>query len=376
MINFVFNKITTNYPTWYTAGNTKMEYMAMGLQELGCKTLAINSSGSTTEKDRDSWGVSASGIEYITFCSHKRFKTIRNFFKLYKTLKVRKVKGSNVLIMSTERSYIMLMDILLAKLLGYKTMFLFHEWRSALELHSVFHKIDAWIKDYIVVRLFDKYLPISHYLLDKCGEVAKKKLIVPVLADYSTEPKKYRIKARFCYCCSVWYIMRHTMLIDAMDKLVEKKSNVELLLVLSGKDEDIENFKDSYKKRKCANCITIRTKVPAEELKEIYGSSLGLIIPMNPDSVADIARFSQKIAEYVATGRPIITNKVGEIPYYFKDRVSAYFTEYDSQGFYRVMLEMLENKETTDKIGIQGFMVGKEYFDYKVNAKNLIVFIS
>ena len=39
-------------------------------------------------------------------------------------------------------------------------------------------------------------------------------------------------------------------------------------------------------------------------------------------------------------------------------------------------IEMLENKETTDKIGIQGFMVGKEYFDYKVNAKNLIAFIS
>lgn len=378
MTNVIFNKISINYPTQFTAGNTKMEYMAMGLNELYCKTIAINSLSSTTEKSEDCSGTSASGVEYITFNSHKRFKTLRNIYRTYKIFKARKIKGNNVIIISTARAHIMLTDIMLAKLTGYKTIFLFHEWRSALEVPTMFHKIDAWIKDRVIIRFFDAYLPISHYLLDKCNEVAKKKkkLILPILADYSTEPEKYPIKERFSYCCSVWYIMRHPMLLDAMDKLVEKHNSAELLLILSGNPKSIDNFKESCKTRKCAKNITIRTKVPFEELKEIYGSSLGLIIPMDPESIADIARFSQKIAEYVATGRPIITNKVGELPYYFKDRISAYFTEYDSEGFFRVMIEMLEDRETANTIGKQGFIVGKQHFDYKVNAKELTEFIN
>ena len=126
--------------------------------------------------------------------------------------------------------------------------------------------------------------------------------------------------------------------------------------------------------RKCAENIIVKTKVPFEELNEIYGSSLGLIIPLEPDSIADIARFSQKIAEYVATGRPIITNEVGEIPYYFKDRESAYFANYSAQGFYYVMSNMLEDKKKADVVGMNGFNVGRENFDYKTNAMKLIEF--
>lgn len=376
MDNFFFLNITTNYPKQFTAGNTKMEYMAKGLQSLGTRVLAINSLFSNTNGNRDEIGVSDVGINYITFSSHSRFKTISDVCKTYKLLKERKAKGTNVLIMATSRTYKMLLDILVAKLVGYKTMFLFHEWRSALKMHSALHKIDAWLKDHFVIRFFDAYLPISHYLLDKCDKVTKrkKKLILPILADYSVAPQKYEVKDRFSYCCGVWYVMRHPMLLDAMDMIVEKHPNAELLLVLSGNEKDIEQFKETIKARRCAKNIIVRTKVPFEELNEIYGSSLGLIIPLEPDSIADIARFSQKIAEYVATGRPIITNEVGEIPYYFKDRESAYFAEYSVGGFYNVMNDMIENKEKADEVGYMGFQVGLENFDYKRNAMKLVEF--
>lgn len=376
MDNFVFLNITTNYPKQFTAGNTKMEYMAKGLQSLGTRVLAINSLFSNTNGNRDEIGVSDVGIDYITFSSHCRFKTISDVYKTYKLLKERKGKGTNVLIMATSRTYKMLLDILVAKFVGYKTMFLFHEWRGALKMHSVFHKIDAWLKDHLVIRFFDAYLPISHYLLDKCNEISKRKkmIILPVLADYSVAPQKYEVRERFTYCCSVWYVMRHPMLLDAMDRVVEKHSHAELFLVLSGNSRDIENFSEVIKKRRCAKNITIRTKVPFEELSKIYGSSLGLIIPLEPNSIADIARFSQKIAEYIATGRPIITNSVGEIPYYFKNRESAYFADYSVEGFYSIMNEMLENKEKTDEIGHMGFQTGLENFDYKINALKLLEF--
>lgn len=374
--NFIFNNVTSNYPQQFTAGNTKMEYMALGFKELGASVTVINSISSCTKDDNDETGISEKGIEYTTFNSHKTFKGIYNIKQTYKLLKAKKAEGNNIVIMATSRTHKMLVDIFIAKLAGYKTLFLFHEWRSALKMHSVLHKIDAWLKDYFVIRFFDAYLPISHYLLDKCDKVTKrkKKLILPILADYSVGPQKYEVKDRFSYCCGVWYVMRHPMLFDSMDMIVEKYPHAELLLVLSGNEKDIEQFKEAIKARRCAKNIIVRTKVPFEELNEIYGSSLGLIIPLEPDSIADIARFSQKIAEYVATGRPIITNEVGEIPYYFKDRESAYFAEYSVGGFYNVMNDMIENKEKADEVGYMGFQVGLENFDYKRNAMKLVEF--
>lgn len=369
--NFVFNNVTSNYPHQFTAGNTKMEYMALGFKELGASVTAINSISSCTKDNCDEIGISEKGIEYTTFSSHKTFKGIYNIKQTYKLLKAKKAEGNNAVIMATSRTHKMLIDIFIAKLAGYKTLFLFHEWRSALKMHSIFHKVDAWLKDHFVIRFFDAYLPISHFLLEECNKVSKrkKKLIVPILADYDNEPVKYAVKPQFSYCCGVWYMIRNTLLLDAMDKLVKDYSNAEMVLILSGNEKDIALFKESIKKRPCANNIKIRTKVPFNELNEIYSTSLGLIIPLDPESVADIARFSQKVAEYVATGRPIITNAVGEIPYYFKDNVSACFAHYSADGFYHSMKMLLENTQKADEIGYNGFLVGRYNFDFrKVSA--------
>lgn len=372
MTNIVFNNVTSNYPHQFTAGNTKMEYMALGFKELGASVTVINSISSCTKDDNDETGISEKGIEYTTFNSHKTFKGLYNIKQTYKLLKAKKAEGNNAVIMATSRTHKMLIDIFIAKLAGYKTLFLFHEWRSALKMHSVLHKIDAWLKDHFVIRFFDAYLPISHFLLEECNKVSKrkKKLIVPILADYDNEPVKYAVKPQFSYCCGVWYMMRNTLLLDAMDKLVKDYSNAEMVLILSGNEKDIALFKESIKERPCANNIKIRTKVPFNELNEIYSTSLGLIIPLDPESIADIARFSQKVAEYVATGRPIITNAVGEIPYYFKDNVSACFAHYSVDGFYHSMKMLLDNTQKADEIGYNGFLVGRYNFDFrKVSAE-------
>lgn len=377
MSNIVFLEVSTDYPCSFNAGNTKMELMARGIIEAGGSVVAINNWASTTQSQDDIEGVSSEGIQYVTFDSKVRFRSISNFKKTYGILKKNKKKDQkNAVILSTSRSYYMLLDIIAAKLNGYRTLFLFHEWRGALKMHSIFHKIDAWIKDHIIIRLFDAYLPISHYLLEKCNKVSnkKKKLIVPVLADFSKKTQQDNIKERFTYCCGIWFIMRHPMLLDAMDLLVEKHRNSELVLILSGNEKDIELFKENIKTRKCANNITIRTRVPFDELNDIYSSSLGLIIPLEPDSIADTARFSQKIAEYIATRRPIITNAVGEIPYYFKDKESAYITEYSAEGFYKVMDEIIREQDKAAQIGYKGFEVGQNYFDYKKCSIDLLEF--
>lgn len=365
MGSWIFLEVSSDYPKRFNAGNTKMEFMAMGLQKTGCQVLTINNRQSITEGTLYEQGVSSSGIVYVTF-SFKKFGVFRNYKKTRKLLREFKQDGDNFVVISAAKSHYTLLDLLAAKQEGYKTLFLLHEWRTALRLPSFAHKVDAYIKDYLLIKLFDAYLPISHFLLEKCPK-KKKKYIVPVLAEYYENHENHensKVKPIFSYCCDVFYILRHSMILDAFDSLVKSHPESQLLLVLSGNDNEIERFKSSILSRNATSNIIVKTKLPYDELMMLYKQSAGLIIPLNPESTGDIARFSQKIAEYVSTRRPIITNNVGEIPYYFNTRESAYIVDYSAEGLCAAMGQILDNPSEADKIGNAGYEVGLRRFDY------------
>ena len=67
---------------------------------------------------------------------------------------------------------------------------------------------------------------------------------------------------------------------------------------------------------------------------------------------------------------------MGEIPYYFKNQETAYITEYSADGFNKAMNDMMEDRETANKVGHAGFMLGREHFDSKANAIKMLEFIS
>ena len=121
--------------------------------------------------------------------------------------------------------------------------------------------------------------------------------------------------------------------------------------------------------------IEIKTQIPQEELYRIYDESLGLLIPLDPNSLQDKARFSQKIAEYVGSKRPLITNNVGEISHYFIHQETAEIISYDVNGFYKGMKELINNHSLADKIGEKGFEVGEKYFNYKTISDSIQSFL-
>ena len=107
----------------------------------------------------------------------------------------------------------------------------------------------------------------------------------------------------------------------------------------------------------------------------MYKKSVALIIPLDPKSVAYKARFSQKIAEYLSSSRPVITNNVGEIPYYFTDRKDIIIADYTVKGFLKAMLFAISDKEAATKIGEQGFLKGRQEFGIDNNCNRIIDFI-
>lgn len=95
-----------------------------------------------------------------------------------------------------------------------------------------------------------------------------------------------------------------------------------------------------------------------------------------PDSHQAQGGFPTKLGEYLATGKPVCVTKVGEIPNYLEDNISAFMaTPGDVDSFADAIDRALSDETNAKRIGINGRMVAKENFDIVVQAKRLSLFL-
>lgn len=142
-----------------------------------------------------------------------------------------------------------------------------------------------------------------------------------------------------------------------------------MVLVLSGNKERIEHLRKEWKDCK------ILTQLPYDELIAYFKHAYALFIPLRP-IISDIARFPNKVCEYLASEGVIITTDVGEMSYYFKDGENAVVAKDYSIDSMLECLEKLHNGEYDyENIRLQGYTTGKQLFDMESYAIKLQSFI-
>lgn len=367
------------YPKRFSANNSKSEFIARGLKECGCAVSIIDGSLGAHGISEELSGISDTGIDYCIFPRTNRIKSFfLNLPKLWKILKIKKQKGEyNHIIVGMEKVPFLYVHLIMARLLGYSTSCLFHEWHFGFSNSGCLRKIEAFLRDYSFGYFVNAIFPIGHFLKEKCNHFHKPNMLIPVLADFDVDFKQTKIANHFTYCCAGEYLLRNTLILDSFSKLIKPKQyqDVQLILVIQGNERVLKKTETLIQSYVAKTNIIIKNGIPREELDNIFASSIGLLIPLDPNSLQDKARFSQKIAEYIASRRPIITSAVGEIPFYFKDKESAVIAQYDVQGYCEAMRFLVDHKSLADEIGKSGFLVGKRFFDYRECGRKLKMFM-
>ena len=101
-----------------------------------------------------------------------------------------------------------------------------------------------------------------------------------------------------------------------------------------------------------------------------------LLVLSRPDSHQAQGGFPTKLGEYLATGNPVCVTKVGEIPNYLEDNVSAFMaTPGDVDSFADAMDRALSNPERARKVGLSGREVANREFNSEIQAKRLADFL-
>ncbi|MGZ4856937.1 MAG: glycosyltransferase, partial [Methanobacteriaceae archaeon] len=270
----------------------------------------------------------------------------------------------------------------LSKLFGFKLIIQYVEFRSAIDyrLKSIY-KFNDWLFDNYFYIFCDGVIAISEFLKEHVNSRSKHTpvLKLPVVSDFGSFSTSSGIKGTdyLMYCGTIAYHEVIEFIINIFTLLKDtKKCPEQLVMVISGQWEPgwtkLNNILElnNYKKD-----IIVKSNIKYEELISLYSGAEILLIPLR-NNIQDVARFPHKIGEYSASKRPILSNNVGELKYYFKDNESALLVEeYTVKAFVEKLTAVLDSKDLLNKFGEAGYQVGIKYFDYKAQADELKRFI-
>ena len=378
-MKIVFLGCTDNYGYGFSANITKIGYMAKGLKEAGAECYIHNGiCGNRHVKQDEDIIVDDIPVTSLFKRGHEIYSWIFNISKVYKYLKIKyNKKEENIVIVEMDMYYIFLLYYFLCKLIGYKFVIISHEWAPTIVEVNKFRKPSNWLYTKTFGWFADGILPISEYIIKKIKHFKKPYLKLPILADFNeyecSESDVQRLS--FVYCASVYYKRVIMMILEAFKIYNNDKGKLKLTLILNGPEAKIKEIQEEINGLALQNQAIIKTKLPYEDLLKEYSTAAGLIIPLDPSCEQDEARFSQKIAEYLSSKSPIITNDVGEIKYYFSDN-EVIKCQYNEKSFAETIKWVEDNIQHCKTIGLNGYKKGVKAFDYKINGVNLYKFFT
>ena len=378
-INHVFLSYTDGYPVKFSAANTKFGFLGKGLVSLGDEVHTINKVYGTNNVAPEKG--ETDGIIYHSFVhrGNKIVATIINTFRvLFLINTLFSKQKQNVLYIGCGNVFVFYPILLFSKIKGYKSAFIFEEWQPGMDFKGLY-KLNAEIHGKYFGYSFDCIIPISEFLIEKSKKFGKPLFKLPICADFSNYENEYHYKSYkeqyFLYCAALGYRQALDFVLQSFEKAFADSNEIYLHLVLVGTEKEIDEFKHSISP-KISKQVTVYTNLPYNNLLDEYSNSLGLLIPLFENRITDIARFSQKISEYLTSKRPILSTNVGEITQYFKNGDNMYISNSgDISAYSEMMKKVVTYPLEANNIGKNGFEYGKKMFDYRVLSKQLRDFI-
>lgn len=258
---------------------------------------------------------------------------------------LKKMVGDSDVVISSETGVRQnIRKVIGAKLRGKKVVREINEWPLSVIWGE--SKFKQWIEIYLLPKIFDGFICISDVLVEFCRMHGRKGIPIfklPMTVDY-----------------------------DAINSVaMEGDVPVGDYICYAGGMSEAKDGVETLKKACMGFDLKMLNGLSHKDAVRIMAGARCLVLA-RPDSLQARAGFPTKLGEYLALGRPVVVTKVGEIPRYLEDGVSAYLVEPgDVAGLAKKINEVFADPVLAEQIGISGREVALKNFDYKVHAEEL-----
>ena len=243
--------------------------------------------------------------------------------------------------------------------------------------------IFEWIYYQLIMPLYDGILPISHNLYQLYNGLLGNKVmykVIPVLVDTREFNSKENPKIKSDY---IAYTGNLSDSKDGMSNQIRAFANAletypDLKFVIIGKPQFEKHFQKVQQLIKELNIqdkVIFTGYVSRGDLINylIHAKALTLF---KPKGIQSDYCFPSKIAEYLASARPVVTTATGELINCLQHQENAYLSSpEDENAFANNLIQALSNDKVSDRIGENGRDLAQQNFEYSNQSKAIIDFI-
>lgn len=168
------------------------------------------------------------------------------------------------------------------------------------------------------------------------------------------------------------YHLDEHLILEAMSRVYKSRSNVLFLVV----GADFRVNEDQMKKwelsiysatssspiKNTDNIIHFGRR-PFHEMNHFLGACDILLLPL-ADTIYNRGRWPHKIGDYLASGRPVVLNDVGDIPELVKTGNAGYAAKPDVADFTQKILDMIDQRDEWDHFGSNARKTAEERLDW------------
>lgn len=179
------------------------------------------------------------------------------------------------------------------------------------------------------------------------------------------------------YCGAVSYDKDGAdILIKAFAKFYKSHKEYKLYIIGKGlKPNVIDLLKELAKNLSVDDAVLFTGPVPSSEIPQLLYNSTMLALA-RPDSLQAQNGFPTKLGEYLATGKPVVVTRVGEIPLFIKHGENGYLADPTPESFSKQLSWVADNYEQAKKTGQNGKMLAENEFSYFVQSKKVLEFMN
>ena len=110
--------------------------------------------------------------------------------------------------------------------------------------------------------------------------------------------------------------------------------------------------------------------LPYEQYAELLPAVDVFMFPF-ADKTINKGRWPNKIGDYMAAGRPTVSNRTGDIVELFKEHNIGLLASDDPEDFAAKTLELLANQKLSSEIGIRARQTAERHYDWRLLTKKL-----
>ena len=309
----------------------------------------------------------------------RRFNDFLSFFNTLGYVATKK-RNTDILLIVDNRWYM---------IVTYKIFSLIDRCKFVLEIsefpfvfaikRSFFRKIYIHLYIKYIYKLFDGLIVISdslyEYFEEKIHSKAKH-IIVPIITNTNNFKHTPNNSGEIVYTGALNQFKDGIMdLLQGYTIFTKKNPGKKLVLMgdlnVSPNKDDVIEFID---KNQMQDNIEITGYVDRPVMIERMTNAAVLALA-KPNNQQSEHCFPTKIAEYLSTGKPVLTTSTGSIPQYLTDRKNSFLTEpNDPDHLAQTLSDIFADYGKAEIVGQNGRRLAQNEFDYTTQVDRIITF--